>query len=95
MKRCKKCMNGCELACGGFGCNLTERLYVITMVQSLLCKRFAIKHNSIPKEPEYFAVKCLECHTISIFPNNKVDGRKCINCGGHAVPIGNALIKRE
>jgi hypothetical protein len=47
MSRCKKCTKGVSLACGGFGCNLSKKLYVITFIHSYFCNKFQDKSKMI------------------------------------------------
>jgi len=41
---------------------------------------------------EHIAFRCLECKVISVFPTQKSDGRRCLECGGHIIPFGHAKV---
>ena len=41
---------------------------------------------------EHTAFRCLECKVISVFPTLLSDCRKCLDCGGFIVPLGNAKV---
>ena len=44
---------------------------------------------------EHTAFRCLECKVISVFPTQKSDGRRCLECGGHILPFGQAKVQPQ
>lgn len=44
---------------------------------------------------EYIAFQCQECGVASVFPKERADGNRCIECGGYLLPAGLARVHKK
>ena len=43
----------------------------------------------------YKAHKCVDCGHINVFKSYKIDGIRCVRCGGNLICLGNCTVEKD